>query len=97
VPLSLLGGIGTTLILIPNEEIAELIARAKEKHRIFLMTRPNVIGMAIGPRKRKGEVVNELAVKVYVSKKLPEDHLLKEHIIPSVLEIENKQVHVDVE
>lgn len=46
--------------------------KAKKEHSKFLRTRPNVIGLGVGKRVRGGEVVDEIVVKVYVSKKLPQ-------------------------
>jgi len=75
----------------------EFLVKAKEQHRIPLMVKANVIGMGVGQRTRKGQITDELVLKVYVSRKLPQDLLAENDLIPSTLEFDNTKVAVDVE
>src|SRR5918999_441341 len=87
---------GNSTIGARNKQL-EFLVRAKEEHRLPLMTKANVIGMGVGQRTRKGEVVDELVIKVYVSNKLPKSLLDKKDLIPTTLEYNNRKVSVDVE
>ena len=53
-----------------------------EKHRSRLEATANVVAIGIGDKQRKGQSLNRLCIKVYVSKKLPEDQLPDDQIIP---------------
>lgn len=75
----------------------QLLLEAKDKYKALLVSRPNVIGLGVGKRTRGGKVVDELVVKVYVSRKVPVDQLAKAHSIPRTLDIKDKKVPVDVE
>jgi hypothetical protein len=79
-----------------DEEI-KLLIEAKEANRLLLMSKPNVIAMGIGLRKRKGEVIDEQVVKVYVSRKIPKEHLDKHDLIPPTLTVGGRKLPVDVE
>lgn len=79
-----------------NKEL-ETLVNAKQRYRIPLLIKPNVIGMGVGQRTREGITTDELVVKVYVSRKLPKDQLSKEDLIPPILEFDNKKIKTDVE
>lgn len=54
----------------PSDELAA-VARAQARHSPALRGHPNVIGTATGPRLTGGRPTGDLAVKVYVERKLP--------------------------
>lgn len=54
----------------PSAEIAA-VARVQARHSPALRARPNVIGTATGPKIAGGRPTGDLAVKVYVERKLP--------------------------
>jgi hypothetical protein len=62
----------------------EFLVKAKEQHRIPIMVKANVIGMGVGQRTRRGQIIDELVLKVYVLRKLPKDLLAERDLIPSI-------------
>jgi hypothetical protein len=75
----------------------EVLARAKEANKLALMSKPFVTGLDVGFRVRGGQVTDEPVVKVYVSRKVPASQLAKEGLLPRTVEIDGKEVPVDVE
>jgi hypothetical protein len=69
------------------------IFKIKEKYEDRLLSFPNVVGVAIGLRQRKGEYTEEKCIIVYVTKKIDRDHLKPEELIPRELD----GVFVDVQ
>ena len=66
-----------------NIDVFKLIGSAKH---IFYKD-PNVIGVGIGPRRKRGETQhNEAVLIVYVDDKLPVDKFNKDYLIPSEFE-----------
>lgn len=59
---------------------------ALQLHALQLLDLPNVVGVGIGPKIRGGMRSSETAVVVLVSKKLAQDKLLAENVVPAVLE-----------
>lgn len=57
---------------------------------------PNVKGISIGYKFRNGKRTEEIAVVVYVSKKIPEIELLAEHVIPKTISALGYEVKTDV-
>lgn len=57
---------------------------------------PNVEGISIGYKFRGGKRTEEIAVVVYVSKKLPKGELLAEHVIPKTISVSGYEVKTDV-
>ncbi|RLC36750.1 hypothetical protein DRH29_03860 [candidate division Kazan bacterium] len=59
-----------------------------EKHGKDLLKYPNVIGFSNLPQKRirRGKVVDELVLRVYVTRKVPEHLLRKDEVIPKEIE-----------
>ena len=82
-----------------NKKQKELLifVQAKEEHRLLLMSKKNVIGMGVGYRTRGDKITNELAIKIYVSQKIPKNQLKKTDLIPSLLDFKDKKIGVDVE
>jgi len=57
---------------------------------------PNVEGVSIGYRFRGGKRTEEIAVVVYISKKLPESELPPKHVIPKTISVLGHEVKTDV-
>ena len=55
----------------------------------FLIQHPNVIGLGIVPKGKRGSK-GGMAIGVYVSRKLPEDHVSADELVPDHLEIPGK-------
>jgi len=62
------------------------VRAVKDKHRDFLRSLPNVTGVGVGQKITKGVHCGPVAVKVYVSKKVPLDELAPEDRVPSELD-----------
>jgi len=63
------------------------IVSIKEKHEDQLLKLPNVIGVAIGEKVVKGQVVpGKEVIKVFVTRKVPESQLKPDQVIPKTLE-----------
>jgi hypothetical protein len=69
--------------------------RALDLFERSLAQRPNVVGLGIVPKGERGSR-NGMAIGVYVSKKLPLDHLSADEIVPEHLEIPGKNGSVVV-
>lgn len=59
------------------------IQQVKETHKAALLTKPNVVGVGVGLRERRGQILDELAVKVLVTQKLPRAGLTAQATVPS--------------
>jgi hypothetical protein len=59
------------------------IQKVKESHKAALLTKPNVVGVGVGLRERRGQVLDELAVKVLVTQKLPRAGLTAQATVPN--------------
>jgi hypothetical protein len=62
-----------------------------------LIARADVIGVAVGFRRRDGELTDQHVLKVYVQRKLPLDQLRPEDRLPAALTIDGAEVELDVE
>ena len=62
------------------------VAKALDLFEDVLSARPNVVGLGIVPAREEGGG-QEMAIGVYVSKKLPKDRLSEDEIIPPEVEI----------
>ena len=62
------------------------IEAAKEKHKEFLKSLANVVGIGIGPKVCGGRVGGGMAIKVFVCRKVPEAELTEADRIPPVIE-----------
>ena len=62
------------------------IESAKEKHKAALRGLANVVGVGIGPKVRGGQPTREMAIKVFVSQKVPLDSLPADQRIPEDIE-----------
>lgn len=67
----------------------EITARAqavKQAHGSFLLSLPNVVGVGVGLRMRRGQPTGEVALVVMVNKKIPEAGLTPDQLIPHQLD-----------
>lgn len=63
------------------------IVSIKEKYEGQLLKLPNVVGVAIGEKVVKGQVVpGKEVIKVFVTQKVPESQLKPDQVIPKTLE-----------
>jgi hypothetical protein len=84
-------------ILLADTEAASAAAAALDANTTTLYARPNVIGLSVGARQRRGALEREIGIKVYVTRKVPLDMLAPEARIPEFVEHEGRRVPVDVE
>jgi hypothetical protein len=75
-----------------DEQLARVNA-VHAKYRDILMSKPNVVGVAVGLAKQEGVSTGEAALVVMVDKKVPPDELDLSERIPTVLD----GVRVDVQ
>lgn len=64
------------------DAIREVLAEYQD----YLMSLDNVIGVGIGYKTLKGEKTNELAIIIFVNKKLPQAHLWEDQVVPRKLD-----------
>ncbi|MDO8885994.1 hypothetical protein [Candidatus Oleimmundimicrobium sp.] len=66
------------------------IQRIKKQNEPRLMKHSHVVGIGIGKKKVKSEVLHQetyiRCINIYVTKKLPEEKLSKDEIIPKEIE-----------
>lgn len=65
------------------------IARAsdiKRRHRDRLMALPNVVGLGVGRKQSKGKMLDTIAIKVFVSRKVAADELAEHERVPASIE-----------
>ena len=62
-------------------------ARAiKDAYQSELMSKPNVVGLGIGYRHKKGKPTQEIALIVLVNQKLPRSALAERDVLPEQIE-----------
>jgi hypothetical protein len=71
----------------------EYAKQVQAKYAQELMTKANVVGVGVGRAREGNQPTTEVAIVVMVDKKLPEDQLDREDILPRDLE----GVRVDVQ
>jgi len=62
------------------------ISKIKKKYESKLMSYPNVVGVGIGFRERKGKYTKEKCIVVNVKKKIHPEDLKEKEIIPKELD-----------
>lgn len=62
------------------------IRQIKEKHEAWLLAKKNVIGVGIGFREKEGQMTEQMALVVSVSKKLTSGEVSVIDLIPAELE-----------
>jgi hypothetical protein len=65
-----------------NSDNVNRAMSAQEINQDSLLALPNVLGVGTGFRERKGKVTNEIAVHIFVAKKLPVDRLASWETVP---------------
>ena len=58
----------------------------KDKYSKFLLSLPNVTNLGIGPKVRSGTTTSEMAIKVFVNRKIPLSELGEKDRIPESIE-----------
>jgi hypothetical protein len=59
---------------------------AKQAHRAFLLSLPNVVGVGVGLRTRHGQPTGEVALVVMVKKKIADSELSPDQLVPRELD-----------
>ena len=62
------------------------IAEVRARHEQELLRYPNVVGVAVGVRIRRGTPTGERCLVVYVERKLPRDQLAAGELLPAEVE-----------
>lgn len=62
------------------------IAAVQARHEAELLRYPNVVGVAIGIRTKRGKPTGERCLVVYVERKIPRPKLSKNELLPSEIE-----------
>jgi hypothetical protein len=73
----------------PGGQANEMTARAqavKQAHGAFLLSLPNVVGVGVGLRTRRGQPTGEVALVVMVNKKIPDSALTPDQLVPRELD-----------
>jgi hypothetical protein len=69
-----------------NEALIQQALAVKARYESQLMQKANVIGVGVGFRERSGQLTDEIALVVAVTRKLPSDQLSPEDLIPHQIE-----------
>jgi hypothetical protein len=69
-----------------TQEITAKAQAAKQAHGAFLLSLPNVVGVGVGLRMRRGEPTGEVALVVMVKRKIPDTELAPDQLIPRELD-----------
>ncbi len=69
-----------------QEQQTQRAIRMQEKYNEQLMALPNVVGTAVGLRKRQGQFTDQVALVVMVARKLPHASLAPAELVPRELE-----------
>ena len=62
------------------------IKKVKDRNKTLLMSFPNVVSLGIGPKMRGGVSTGTIAIKVFVSNKIPSSDLPKDQCVPEQIE-----------
>lgn len=68
-----------------KEPSIEAVKAAKRESETYLRSLPNVTGLGVGPKIRAGAATGELAIKVFVSRKLPLAELATHERVPETV------------
>ncbi|MCU0496367.1 MAG: hypothetical protein MUF87_03330 [Anaerolineae bacterium] len=69
-----------------DEQLQARLTEIQTRYLEMLMSKPNVIGVGIGKRKRSGVYLEEVCIVVMVTQKVPFDQLHPEDRIPQMIE-----------
>jgi hypothetical protein len=64
----------------------EHVNRIKKDHADRLLSKANVVGVGVGPKNVSGQPTGELAIKVYVSRKVEPQSLTPEDLVEESIE-----------
>jgi hypothetical protein len=64
----------------------EAFQAVKRAHENELMRKANVVGVGVGVRQRHSTLTQELAIVVFVRRKVPQDQLAPDDVIPAAIE-----------
>ena len=67
-------------------ELLQQIKKVKAAHQQMLLTKANVVGVAIGYARRDQSTTEQLGLVVMVSQKLPREMLAEKDLIPRELD-----------
>ena len=57
-----------------------------ERHKQELLQLPNVLGVGVGPKVVAGDPTDQMAIKVFVSRKVPVEELKPDECVPASLD-----------
>jgi hypothetical protein len=69
-----------------SEKAVQQAIAVKARHEARLMQKANVVGVGVGFREQGGKLTDQVALVVNVIRKLPEDQLAPEDLIPTEIE-----------
>jgi hypothetical protein len=76
-----------------SEKAVQQAIAVKARHEARLMQKANVVGVGVGFREEGGRLTDQVALVVNVIRKLPEDQLAPEDLIPTEIEGVPVDVH----
>jgi len=71
---------------IDDRDRYETFQAVKRAHEDELMRKANVVGVGVGVRQRHSALTQELAIVVFVRRKVPQDQLAPDDVIPATIE-----------
>jgi hypothetical protein len=69
-----------------DQERYETFQAVKRAHENELMRKANVVGVGVGVRQQHSTLTQDLAIVVFVRRKVPQDQLAPGDVIPAVIE-----------
>jgi hypothetical protein len=69
-----------------GQEVTAKAQKAKDTYETYLLGLPNVVGVGVGLRMRRGKPTGEVALVVMVNKKVPAVELAPNSLIPTELD-----------
>jgi hypothetical protein len=76
-----------------SEKAVQQAIAVKARHEARLMQKANVVGVGVGFREEGGKLTDQVALVINVIRKLPEDQLAPEDVIPAEIEGVPVDVH----
>jgi hypothetical protein len=76
-----------------SEKAVQQAIAVKARHEAWLMQKANVVGVGVGFREEGGKLTDQVALVINVIRKLPEDQLAPEDVIPAEIEGVPVDVH----
>jgi hypothetical protein len=69
-----------------DQDRYETFQAVKRAHEHELMQKANVVGVGVGVRQRHSTLTQELAIVVFVRRKVPQNQLAPDDVIPAEIE-----------